>query len=219
MKDETRRIEFEVVLPNGRSVHVDVEPTRDAGEIASVIANKARLKIPMGHRVELYPEGTDEALKNTASDIGSMFAAGIKVWLRIVPTKVGVVSIQKTSRPEDTSISSRLHSTSATYDEYTAQHQDRQSPKRWLASAWNWLNKDRPQLGFWFGWFFSFYVTLFALFFLVPEIPHVLRWRPLWRGLVVVLMFTILILPCAFMFIMGVVVMFRWLRQRFDRQT
>lgn len=76
---------FDVILPHGQSVRVDVEPDRTADEIAKVIAGKASLPVPPSYRAELYVVNTGQALlMNTADEISHEFAKGAKIGLRIV---------------------------------------------------------------------------------------------------------------------------------------
>jgi general secretion pathway protein G len=78
-------VAFDVIIPNGQSVQLEVESNRTAEEIAKVIAIKAGIAIPSGHLPELYVLPSGEPLTGSARDLAQLFEAGNKIGLRIVP--------------------------------------------------------------------------------------------------------------------------------------
>ena len=195
----------------------DMERRRCWQERISQIEGKIEVRKGLGAGGE--PRKDKPTEQASADELERMFALGEITREELERMKKGTARVdtasrQSTSPLDDSPTNSASYSTSTACNEYPLQDWGRESPKRSLASAWNWLNRDRPQLGFWCLWLFSCCVTSMALFFLVPEIPDVLRWRPLWRGLAVILVFTIFTLPFVFDFILGVLVIARWLLQR-----
>jgi Tol biopolymer transport system component len=86
---------FEVTLPNGQDVQVEVEQSRTSSELAEIVARKASLLL-QGCRAELCLVSTGETLAGTAKDLATIFTGGNKIALRIVP----VASSQSTIQPD-----------------------------------------------------------------------------------------------------------------------
>jgi len=83
MKNDNDSAAFDVVLPDGRSIRVEVEPTRTAQEIAEVIAQKAGLRIGSAEHPELYAIATDQTLAGFAGDLLQRYTAGEKIGFRV----------------------------------------------------------------------------------------------------------------------------------------
>lgn len=79
---EKELVAFDVILPNSQSVHVDIQPTRKADEIAKTIARKAHIEVGPEHRMELYDVSTSEPIRGTAKDIAIAFIGGIRIGIR-----------------------------------------------------------------------------------------------------------------------------------------
>ena len=85
---------FDVTLPNGHTVHVNIEPTRTAAEIAEAVARKAGLDITPAGVPELYLVATDHTVIGTAADLADHFRTGKEIALH------GVMATPDIAQPD-----------------------------------------------------------------------------------------------------------------------
>ena len=84
MTTDKNLCEFDILLPDSRTVRVNIEPTRTTEEIARTVARKAGLKVGPNQRPQLCLDGTGEPLTGTASDVASASISGHRVGVRVI---------------------------------------------------------------------------------------------------------------------------------------